>query len=325
MEISHVISLEISETLPLSVADAVLVEDYGEPKETYTRGMVLSNIGCERDTTVVLRPFLKWAGAKTRIVERIRETYAQTQPKRLIEPFLGSCAVALNLNFSQSLLADRNQDLVDVYKFLKRDCTRFVAACERLFVDANNIAERYYALREEFNTTKLRWRRATLFVYLNRHGFNGLCRYNADGQFNVPFGKYTKPYFPRTEMLALGGFLRNADIECSDFRGMLSRATRGDFVYCDPPYVPVTQNGFTAYASGGFTFADQKALAELAEKAADQGATVAISNHDTPEIRELYREHGARVKGFLVSRTISCDGKNRQKAKEIIAVFGGAS
>ena len=272
-----------------------------------------------------LKPFLKWAGAKTRVFDRIKASYGSYVPQRLVEPFLGSGATALNLNLTSNLLADTNQHLVDVFTYLQKEQNAFIKDCAALFTAKNNTSEKYYALREEFNKTKDARRRATIFIYLNRHGFNGLCRYNSSGGFNVPFGKYAAPYFPADEMRQFATFLQSATVVQSDFRKVLPLTGAGDFVYCDPPYVALGATGFTAYATGGFSDADQRELARLAEEAAARGALVAISNHDTAGIRKIYRDHGAKICGFLVARTISCDGKNRNKAKEIIAVFGGAA
>lgn len=145
------------------------------------------------------RPFLKWAGGKTNLVAAIRDA-APAHAFRLIEPFVGSGALALNLGCPINFLADANRDLIDVYAELKRGGERFIDECAVLFTRQNNAADAFYPLREEFNATRNRRRKAALFVYLNRHDYNGLCRYNASGGFNVPFGRYTAPRFPREEM-----------------------------------------------------------------------------------------------------------------------------
>ncbi|MEO6245788.1 MAG: Dam family site-specific DNA-(adenine-N6)-methyltransferase [Opitutaceae bacterium] len=266
------------------------------------------------------RPFLKWAGAKTKLVAAIREV-APVEAKRFIEPFAGSGAVGLNLGISNNILADANRDLVDVYRELKRDGEKFIDACGALFTGTNNAADAFYRLREEFNATTDRRRKACLFVYLNRHGYNGLCRYNSSGGYNVPFGRYDAPYFPRAEMLQFHDFLATCTLKSSDFRDVLAEAGEGDFVYCDPPYVPASKTAnFTAYAKGGFGPKDQLELAAMCQEASRRGAHVVISNHDTPETRQLYEEADETIK-LLVSRRISCDGDNRVKAKELLVVY----
>jgi DNA adenine methylase len=266
-----------------------------------------------------MKPFLKWAGGKYRLVERIR---AHLPPAaRLIEPFVGSAAVFLNTDYPDALLADVNPDLIHLYRTIQADGPAFIAYARSFFVPENNTAARYYAWRERFNHTDDPREKAALFLYLNRHGYNGLCRYNQAGAFNVPFGRYQRPYFPEAELLAFHERAQRATFLCANFRAVLALARPGDVVYCDPPYVPLTGTAnFTDYAAGGFGPRDQEDLADWAEALAVRGIPVIISNHDTPLTTRLYRT--AVVERFGVRRSISCDGNNRQMAREILAVFG---
>ncbi len=266
----------------------------------------------------LLRPFLKWAGNKYRIVERVKARLPAG--KRLIEPFVGSGAVFLNTDYKRYLLADSNKDLIDLYSVLKKEGAAFIADCRKLFRSSNNSAEAYYRLRDEFNACTDPRRRAVLFVYLNRHGYNGLCRYNAKGGFNVPFGRYKNPYFPEAEMLAFHAKARHATFVHQDFAGTLGKIHTGDVVYCDPPYVPLSASAnFTSYAAGGFSMEQQHQLAAVAEQAAQKGVPVLISNHDTKETRRAYR--GATIESLEVQRYISCKGHKRHKVDELLALF----
>lgn len=267
-----------------------------------------------------VRPFLKWAGAKTKLVAAIRAA-AAFEPQRVIEPFVGSGAVALNLGCSRNVLADANPDLIGVYAALQEDGESFIRACEALFSPETNRASVYYALREEFNATSDTRRKACLFVYLNRHGYNGLCRYNGRGGFNVPFGRYVQPRLPRTAMESFAALLQKCTLRCDDFRTVLADAGEADLVYCDPPYVPASATAnFTAYARGGFGSRDQIELAEHCRQAAQRGAWVIISNHDTAETRELYRgAHECRA--LSVARRISCVAAGRSPARELLVVY----
>jgi len=266
------------------------------------------------------RPFLKWAGAKTRLIPAIRPT-VPAGVQRLIEPFAGSGAVALNLQFAHCILGDANRDLIDVYRELRRGGERFITRCAALFTARSNAPEVYYARRLEFNTTRDRRRKAALFVYLNRHGYNGLCRYNSRGGFNVPFGRYVAPYFPRAELRAFRALLTRCDLRCADFRRVLAEAGPGDFVYCDPPYAPATATAnFTAYARAAFGPAEHAELVECCRAARDRGAIVVLSNHDTRDTRALYRDADERHR-LLVSRHISCNGAKRTKVREVIAIY----
>ena len=268
-----------------------------------------------------LRPFLKWAGNKYRILEHIR---ALLPPgRRLIEPFAGSGALFLNSDYPDYLLCDTNADLISLYRILQQEGPAFIRYCQRYFSDKYNNAESYYALRERFNRSQNARQKAALFLYLNRHGYNGLCRYNARGGYNVPFGRYARPYFPAAEMLAFHHKARAARFDIASFDETLQRAREGDVIYCDPPYVPLSASAsFTSYSAGGFDLAQQRRLAELAEQCRARRITVLISNHDTPFTREAYR--GAdQQRYFRVKRNISCNGQKREHAGEVLALFAG--
>lgn len=266
-----------------------------------------------------MKPFLKWAGGKMRLVRRIQEQLPEGT--RLIEPFAGSAAVWLNTNYPAALIADINPDLIACYRALQQQGPDFIAACRAYFVPANNAAARYYALRDRFNATRDPWERAVLFVYLNRHGYNGLCRYNAQGGFNVPFGRYARPYFPEAEMLAFWRKAQDATFSCAGFRTVMAEARPGDVIYCDPPYVPLSDTAnFTDYAAGGFGPGDQADLAQFARNLASKGIPVLISNHATPFTETAYQA-ASHIERFKVQRFISCDGDNRQVADELLALF----
>jgi DNA adenine methylase len=227
----------------------------------------------------------------------------------------------LNINASSYILADTNQDLITVYKALIDKREQFIEHCRTLFCPENNILKRYYELRSEFNDSTDGYRRACIFIYLNRHCWNGLIRFNASGKFNTPFGKYKEPYFPEEEMTKFAKVLGNAKFEVADFTTTMAQAQTGDFVYCDPPYVPMGETGFTAYAKGGFSIEDQESLIQCCKKAVQNGATVAISNHDNAITRELYKDANEIVE-LSVKRTINCKGDDRAKVREIIAIYG---
>lgn len=266
-----------------------------------------------------MKPFLKWAGNKHAILERIKPVLPQGG--RLIEPFAGSAAVFLNTGYNSALLSDINGNLIELYQYLKKDGPRFIGYCSTFFVKETNNPETYYQFRRIFNTTGDARLKAALFLYFNRHGYNGLCRFNAKGEFNVPFGRYTKPYFPREEMSFFHHKVQNAELRCQDFTQSMLAARPGDVIYCDPPYVPLTATAnFTAYSSEGFGEAEQQKLAELAKTLSKKGITVVISNHDTIFTQQAYQP--ARIISFQVRRLISCKGDARGQASEMLALFG---
>lgn len=266
-----------------------------------------------------MKPFLKWAGNKYQIVERIKEQLPQG--KRLIEPFVGSGAVFVNTEYPRYLLADANADLIQLYCHLQKEGDAFIAYARQFFTPENNVKEQFYHLRIEFNRTTDSRYKSALFLYLNKHCFNGLCRYNQKGEYNVPFGRYKKPYFPEKEMRYFCDHAKHAEFHHADFTTVMAAAEAGDVIYCDPPYVPLSETAnFTSYSAGGFGMAEQQELARQAMACAQRGIPVIISNHDTEFVREEYA--GAEFIAFDVQRYISCNGNNRGKAAELLAIFG---
>ncbi|MCL2124152.1 MAG: Dam family site-specific DNA-(adenine-N6)-methyltransferase [Desulfovibrionaceae bacterium] len=267
------------------------------------------------------KPFLKWAGGKYRILNKIlRELPAGA---RFVEPFAGSCAVYLNADFPKALICDLNTDLINLYRHLQQEGEDFIAYCASFFTPEHNTQSAYLALRDRLNASSGARERAALLLYVNRHAFNGLIRYNSRGAFNVPFGKYKKPYFPLQELRTFYRKTRSTPTEfiATDFRAVFARLKPGDVVYCDPPYAPLSQtSSFTAYAGNGFHAQDQHDLAALAKEAWQKGIQLVLSNHDTETTRSLYS--AAILTCFAVQRFISCDGNKREAAPELLAVYG---
>ncbi len=240
--------------------------------------------------------------------------------KRLIEPFLGSAAVFLNTEYDDYILADSNPDLINLFQQLNKEEEKFIRYCSSFFNAEKNSEDTFYKLRKDFNNKCALRRKAALFLYLNRHCYNGLCRYNSRSQFNTPFGRYDKPYFPEKEMRAFVKKAKRATFINANFDETMNRAKADDVVYCDPPYAPLTATAhFTDYHVGGFNWEDQELLANTAKALAKKGTHVVISNHDTKEIRALYK--GAELIFFDVRRNISCNGKKRDKVGELLAIF----
>lgn len=269
------------------------------------------------------KPFLKWAGGKSRLVGTIEPHLTGA---RLIEPFAGSCALFLGSQFPTAILADANADLIALYRALQGPgATAFIAEAQALFTPDANTEARYRALRERFNALPEGDReRAAIFIYLNRHAFNGLCRYNAKGGFNVPFGRYaTPPSFPRAALEAFVARTAGCTFLHQGFDATFALAGPGDAVYADPPYAPLSPTAsFAAYAKGGFAWEDHQRLAQAAREACDRGALVAISNHATPAVIALYQSLGGDCSlRFGVRRSVSASGAARDLAPELLAIF----
>lgn len=265
------------------------------------------------------RAFLKWAGGKYNLIEPI--TALLPEGNKLVEPFVGAGSVFLNTDYPRYVLNDVNPDLIALFKTIKRRPQTFIHDARKLFTEHNNSDEAYYALRRAFNTTTDSYQRSLLFLYLNRHGYNGLCRYNRSGQFNVPFGSYRKPYFPEQEIEFFAAKAQRAVFTCLSFEKVFRRARKGDVVYCDPPYAPLTATAnFTSYATAGFSLDQQHELARRAAHTAHKrGIPVLISNHDTDLTRLLYAD--ADLQSLQVARFISPKADGRTKVAELLALY----
>lgn len=265
------------------------------------------------------RAFLKWAGGKYTLAEAIRRVLPPGD--KLIEPFVGAGSVFLNTDYPRYLLNDINPDLINLYKTLKRRPKRFIEDARQLFTGQHNTPSAFYSLREQFNGSRDIYERSLLFLYLNRHGYNGLCRYNSSGGFNVPYGKYKKPYFPQDELEFFAEKAKRATFTCEPFQHSFRRARAGSVVYCDPPYLPLSATAnFTAYATHGFSLDEQALLAQKALHASrNRNIPVLISNHDTVQARWLYKD--ADITELQVHRFISQNGATRNKVGELMAFF----
>lgn len=268
------------------------------------------------------RPFLKWAGGKYSLLPELDRLIPAG--KRLIEPFVGGGSVFLNSDkHERFLLADVNADLINLYQMLAVVPDSVIAEAMKAFRHLND-AENYTAIREAFNAQQLNaTERAAAFLYLNRHCFNGLMRYNLDGFFNVGWGKYKAPYFPEEEIRAFRQKSHACVFMTAGFERTLRLAGDGDVVYCDPPYEPMPGTaGFTSYASGGFSWDSQVALAESCVAAHQRGAKVFISNSTAPRVIELYERHGFTLHRVNARRSISSKGSTRETANDIVASLG---
>ncbi|EDT3961199.1 Dam family site-specific DNA-(adenine-N6)-methyltransferase [Salmonella enterica subsp. enterica serovar Richmond] len=268
------------------------------------------------------RPFLKWAGGKYSLLPELDRLIPAG--KRLIEPFVGGGSVFLNSDkHERFLLADVNADLINLYQMLAVVPDSVIGEAIKAFRHLNDV-ENYTVIREAFNAQKLNaTERAAAFLYLNRHCFNGLMRYNLDGFFNVGWGKYKAPYFPEEEIRAFRKKSRACVFMTAGFERTLRLAGDGDVVYCDPPYEPMPGTaGFTSYASGGFSWDSQVALAESCVAAHQRGAKVFISNSTAPRVIELYEQHGFTLHRVNARRSISSKGSTRETANDIVASLG---
>lgn len=294
-----------------------------------------------------VRPFLKWAGNKYKVLPRILEQLPPTN--RLIEPFMGSGSLMLNRLSKNYLGGDINGDLISVFNTLKVKGEAFLEDLRPLFTQERfdmagagpspNPKKRgwmagessFYAARNEFNTTADLTRKAALFVFLNHHCFNGLCRYNRYGKFSTPynlgFASKGKPGELMEERFHHAIKMTNgATFVASSFEDVMVQAKRGDVIYCDPPYLPqdLKETTFTQYAEGdGFTMKNQELLANLANELRDEGITTIISNHNSRLAREMYSD-ADKIMDFDVNRSMGRYKGHANSASELLVVFQAA-
>ncbi|EFN3692805.1 Dam family site-specific DNA-(adenine-N6)-methyltransferase [Escherichia coli] len=266
------------------------------------------------------RSIFKWAGGKFGVLEQIFRYLPEG--KRLIEPFVGGGAVFMNAGYQENLLNDVNADLINFYKTLQREAHSLITLAHRFFLDYNT-QEGFLAVRNAFNKQVYDdLHRAAAFLFLNRHCFNGLTRYNQAGEFNVGYGKYKTPYFPLQEMEAFLGAEGRSEFVCGDFAAVIEAAGEGDVIFCDPPYEPLPNTeGFTNYSGHDFKFEEQKRLVSLLTDAHRRGAKVLITNSGAPNIRELYHDNGFRVEPLFARRSVSCKGDSRGVAHDILGIL----
>ncbi|MFB9085559.1 DNA adenine methylase [Erwinia tracheiphila] len=273
----------------------------------------------------MIRSLLKWPGGKTRVIPELLPYLPKANC--LVEPFVGGASVFLNTDYRRYILADINPDLIRLYREVKGNPDLLTGMARQLFAEGNS-KEAYLRNRHIFNSVKglPDVYRAALFLYLNRHGYNGVVRYNQRGGYNVPFGQHkTAPYFPETEIRQFAEKANDtkAIFLCSSFQNTLKvMAGTDEAIYCDPPYLPVSETAsFTQYHTEPFTGKHHRQLvAELLEVNRKYGAPVVISNSDTETTREIYQLF--RMHEISVQRSVSTDASNRQRAREVIGTLG---
>ena len=261
----------------------------------------------ENASELFLTPPVKWAGGKRWLAERIEKLWNWHRDKRYVEPFCGGMAVALYVNPERALLNDINAHLINLYRQIKNGLA--------ITIEMRNDKDLYYEYRERFNALvgtpgQDTAEAAELFYYLNRTCFNGLCRFNNSGMFNVPFGKYKKINY-RQDFQEYLSPLRRWDFSSVDFQDM--EISSGDFIYADPPY----DVEFTHYSKVDFSWRDQERLAGWL---AGLDCPVVASNQSTDRIRDLYQSYGFDLNVVEAPRYISSNG-NRSMAEEIIATI----
>lgn len=267
------------------------------------------------------QPFLKWAGGKRQLLPEIRK-YIPDQFKTYYEPFIGAGAVLFDIQPKKAVINDVNIELVNVYNTIKNHVDELVEDLKK----HKNDSDYFYELRNLDRMDKYHEltpvEKASRIIYLNKTCFNGLYRVNSKGQFNVPFGKYKNPKFVNEPVIrAVHSYLNKNDITIlnEDFETVLANAKKGDFIYLDPPYDPVSDtSSFTSYSLDGFNKDDQRRLKYMFVELDKRGCKVMLSNSATDFIKELYE--GFHIQIVSATRNINANSSGRGKIDEVLVM-----
>lgn len=271
----------------------------------------------------LVRPIVKWAGGKTQLLSEI----LGRAPKNFSayhEPFVGSGAVFFALSPNRATISDTNGNLISLYTHVRDNTVQLFEALRNLQVEFNQLpseekSAHYYSKRALFNAeAKGSISQSALMVFLNKTGFNGMYRENPKGEFNIPFAKKETVNLPTYEHLAAcKSVLDEAEILHTGFESIGERAESGDFVYFDPPYVPLTKTAsFTSYQAKGFSLNDHEKLARTFASLDDSGVKVLLSNSDTPEVRTIFRDFN--IETVYARRSINSKGSGRGVVAEVL-------
>lgn len=280
-------------------------------------------------TTSFPIPFAKWAGGKRKLAPLLIETFPEEfdpLKHRYFEPFIGGGALMfalgnpaspLNIPGKNLFINDLNPELTNTYEVIRDNVSALIKELELLTKRINE--KSFYEIRATVPRGKVA--RAARFIYLNKTCFNGLWRVNSKGEFNVPFGKSKNPsLFVEDNLRACSKRLKGCTITNTSFEKAVAKARKGDLVYFDPPYIPLSASAsFAAYAKEGFNLSDQELLAETIQKLSARGVFVLLSNSDTPMTRKIFRKT-LTLRKVLMSRSISSSGSTRMPVFEVLGM-----
>lgn len=270
------------------------------------------------------KPFVKWAGGKRQLISVLTENMPKTF-ERYFEPFLGGGALLFHILSMHGgpacRISDLNLDLIQAYVMIRDRLDDLVCALKQHEKSYEaNPEPYYYSVRDAVPAGRVE--RTARLLFLNRTCFNGLYRVNSRGQFNVPFGNYSRPKIVDEENLrAVSRILNSHDISiaCHDFGDILNNARKNDFVYFDPPYQPVSRtSSFTSYTRGNFTTKDLHRLHGLCQDLDSEGCKVMLSNSDAGEVADLFSEGRWHINKIPANRAINSDSKGRTGHFELL-------
>lgn len=270
-------------------------------------------------------PFVKWAGGKRQLLSQIKERMPEKY-NDYYEPFVGGGAVIFELLPTNALINDINKALINAYKQIRDVPEDFLKAVKKLDEGMWEDGKRYYySLREHYNDKLMKSEYdielAALFVFINKHCFNGLYRVNGKGLFNVPYNNNRRSSVDEEVIIEISNFLKGVNIIDGDFEDACKDAKKGDFVFIDSPYAPLNPTSFESYTKEGFDIESHKRLARLYDELTARGCYCMLTNHNTALINELYGNKGYRMDVVNVRRSINSDATNRVGEEIIICNY----
>lgn len=270
-------------------------------------------------------PFVKWAGGKRQLLPQIKER----MPKKYnnyYEPFVGGGAVTFELLPTNALINDINKALINAYRQICNEPEAFLKAVSKLDSEMWEDGKAYYySLREHYNDKMMQSEYdvelAALFVFINKHCFNGLYRVNGKGLFNVPYNNSRGISVDKNVIMDVSRYLQSVTIVAGDFEVACINATKGDFVFIDSPYAPLNPTSFESYTKEGFDIESHRRLARLYDELTIRGCYCMLTNHNTDLINELYGNKGYKMDVVSVKRMINSDASNRVGEEVIICNY----
>lgn len=272
-----------------------------------------------------IAPFVKWAGGKRQLLTQVKERMPEKY-NNYFEPFVGGGAVTFALLPENALINDINKALINAYRQIRNAPEVFLKAIKKLDNEMwEDGKEYYYFLREHYNDklmkTEFDVELAALFVFINKHCFNGLYRVNGKGLFNVPYNNSRRVSVDENLIMEISEYLQSVKIMDGDFEVACKEAKGGDFVFIDSPYAPLNPTSFESYTKEGFDIESHKRLAKLFDELTARGCYCMLTNHNTDLINELYGNKGYRIDIVSVKRMINSDASNRVGEEVIICNY----
>ena len=270
-------------------------------------------------------PFLKWAGGKRQLLDRISERMPQKY-NNYYEPFIGGGAVLFGLQPERALINDINESLINTYRIIATNPQTLIECVKELDSKIGEDGKKYYYdLRERYNDKLMKKEfdveLASLFIFINKHCFNGLYRVNGKGLFNVPYNNSKRESIYEESIVAVSDYLKNVTIMSGDFEVACQGAGKGDFVFLDSPYAPLNPTSFESYTKEGFDIESHKRLARVFDELTDRGCYCMLTNHNTDFINSLYGNKGYKIDVVSVKRMINSDASKRTGEEVIICNY----